>query len=44
VINLTARDPEPNKKRAMQAGAFAFIQKPADDDALLASIAEALER
>jgi two-component system KDP operon response regulator KdpE len=44
VIILTARDPEANKKRAMEAGAFAFFQKPADDDALLAAIAEALER
>ena len=44
VIILTARDPEANKKRAMEAGAVAFFQKPADDDALLAAIAEALER
>lgn len=44
VIILTARDPEANKERAMKAGAFAFFQKPADNDALLAAIAEALER
>lgn len=44
VIILTARDPEANKERAMKAGAFAFFQKPADNDALLATIAEALER
>ncbi len=43
VIILTARDPEANKERAMKAGAFAFFQKPADNDALLAAIAEALE-
>lgn len=44
VIILTARDPEANKKRAMEAGAFAFFQKPADNDALLAAIAEALDK
>ena len=43
VIILTARDPEANKERAMKAGACAFFQKPADNDALLAAIAEALE-
>jgi FixJ family two-component response regulator len=42
VIVLTARDPEANKDRAMKSGAFAFFQKPADNDALLASIQKAL--
>ncbi len=42
VIVLTARDPEGNEKRALEAGANAFFQKPADNQALLAKIAEAL--
>jgi DNA-binding response OmpR family regulator len=42
VIILTARDPEANKNRAMKAGAFAFFQKPAENDALLATIEKAL--
>lgn len=42
VIILTARDPEANKERAMKAGAFAFFQKPADNEALLAAIEKAL--
>jgi two-component system KDP operon response regulator KdpE len=44
VIILTARDPEANKDRAMEAGAFAFFQKPADNDALMAAIEKALGR
>lgn len=42
IIILTARDHEVNKDRAMKAGAFAFFQKPADNDALLAAIEKAL--
>ncbi len=42
VIVVSARDPEANEKRAMKAGASAYFQKPADDDALLAAIASAL--
>lgn len=42
VIILTARDPEANKERAMEAGAFAFFQKPADNEALMAAIEKAL--
>jgi len=42
VIVLTARDPESTEKRALEAGATAFFQKPADNQALLAKIAEAL--
>ncbi|NNG00446.1 MAG: response regulator transcription factor [Desulfobacteraceae bacterium] len=42
VIILTARDPEANKERSLKAGAFAFFQKPADNDELLASIRKAL--
>ena len=42
VIILTGRDPEANKPRALQAGAVAFLQKPADNDELLACIAREL--
>ena len=42
IIVLTARDPETSEKRALDAGANAFFQKPADSEALLAAIAEAI--
>jgi DNA-binding response OmpR family regulator len=42
VIVLTARDPQPNEKRALDAGARAFFQKPADNDELLGAIASSL--
>jgi len=35
VIVLTARDPQGNELRALQAGAAAFFQKPADNAELL---------
>ncbi len=35
VIVLTARDPEGSEQRALQAGAAAFFQKPADNAELL---------
>jgi DNA-binding response OmpR family regulator len=35
VVVLTARDPQCNEQRAMQAGAAAFFQKPADNAELL---------
>lgn len=35
VVVLTARDPETNERRAIQAGAAAFFQKPADSTELL---------
>lgn len=35
VVVLTARDPQSNERRAMQAGAAAFFQKPADNAELL---------
>jgi DNA-binding response OmpR family regulator len=38
VIVLTARDPQSNEERTMQAGATAFFQKPADNKELLAVI------
>lgn len=35
VIVLTARDPQNNEERALQSGASAFFQKPADNAELL---------
>jgi two-component system KDP operon response regulator KdpE len=35
VIVLTARDPQGSERRALQAGASAFFQKPADNAELL---------
>jgi DNA-binding response OmpR family regulator len=35
VIVLTARDPQCNERRALQSGAAAFFQKPADNAELL---------
>jgi DNA-binding response OmpR family regulator len=35
VIVLTARDPLSNEQQALQAGAAAFFQKPADNNELL---------
>ena len=42
VIVLTARDIQVNKERALQDGAVTFFQKPADNEALLAAIQNAL--
>jgi DNA-binding response OmpR family regulator len=42
VIILTARDVMTNKERALKAGAVAFLQKPADNEQLLATIQKAL--
>lgn len=42
VIVLTARDPDSSEKKALEAGATAFFQKPADTTALLEAIREAL--
>jgi DNA-binding response OmpR family regulator len=42
VIVLTARDMQFNKERALHDGAVAFFQKPADNEALLAAIRNAL--
>ena len=38
VIVLTARDPQSSERRALQAGASAFFQKPADNAELLGVI------
>src|SRR5271167_1634549 len=35
VIVLTARDPQSNEQKTLQAGATAFFQKPADNNELL---------
>jgi two-component system KDP operon response regulator KdpE len=42
VIVLSARDPEGNKERALQAGANAYFQKPAENEELLTAIRNAL--
>ena len=41
-IVLSARESRGNKEKALAAGAYAFFQKPADNDALLAAIHNAL--
>lgn len=38
VIVLSARDPQTNEDRALEAGAAAFLQKPADNEELLNAI------
>ena len=43
IIILSARDPLLNKQRALDAGAYTFFQKPADNDELLTAIQDALE-
>ena len=42
VIVVSARDPLLSKNRALTAGAQAFLQKPVDNDQLLAAIGDAL--
>jgi len=42
VIVLTASDPATTQQRALEAGAIAFFQKPADADQLVAAIKTAL--
>jgi DNA-binding response OmpR family regulator len=42
IIVVSARDPLVNKDRALTAGAPAFLQKPVDNDHLLAAIRNAL--
>ena len=44
VIVVSARDPKANEKRALDAGAEAFFQKPVDNDLLLQAIQNALMR
>jgi two-component system OmpR family response regulator len=42
IIILTARDVSGNQERAINAGAYAFLQKPVDNDVLLETIQNAL--
>lgn len=42
IVIFTARDPLINRERALNAGAVAFLQKPVDNDELLAVIRKAL--
>jgi DNA-binding response OmpR family regulator len=42
IIIVTGKDPSTYKGRALQAGAVAFLQKPFDNDELVAAIQEAL--
>jgi DNA-binding response OmpR family regulator len=42
VIVVSARDPHANRDRALQAGAKAFLQKPVDNEELLAVIRQCL--
>jgi putative two-component system response regulator len=42
VIVLSARDPADNRKRALDAGAVAFFQKPPDNHEFLSAIRHAL--
>jgi DNA-binding response OmpR family regulator len=44
VIVVSARDPKTNEKRALDAGAEAFFQKPVDNDELMRAIQRALIR
>jgi len=44
VIVLSARDPKTNEKRALDAGAEAFFQKPVDNEELMKAILHALVR
>jgi DNA-binding response OmpR family regulator len=42
IIVVSARDAETNKKRALEAGAMAYLQKPVDNEELLIAIRKAL--
>ena len=42
ILVVSAREVQPNKDRALAAGVKAFIQKPWNDDELLATISEQL--
>jgi DNA-binding response OmpR family regulator len=42
VIVLTARDPQSNERKTLQAGATAFLQKPADNYELMEVIRKTL--
>ena len=42
IVVLNARDPIANRQTALDAGAVAFFQKPADNEQLLGAIVKAL--
>ena len=44
VIVLSARDPKANEKRALDAGADSFFQKPVDNEILMTAIQRALRK
>jgi DNA-binding response OmpR family regulator len=44
VIVLTARDPQSSERRALQSGATAFFQKPADNAELIDMIRASLSQ
>ena len=44
VIIISARDPQTNEKRALDAGAEAFFQKPVDNEQLMRAIWRALSK
>ena len=44
IVVFTGVDPERNRKRAEEAGAEAFLQKPVDNDELVATIEQAIGR
>ena len=43
VIIVSARDAYENEKKSLEAGAYAFFQKPADNEALLSAIQSAID-
>ncbi len=42
IIVVSARDPHANRERSLRAGAKAFLQKPVNNDELLATIRQCL--
>lgn len=42
VIVVTAREPDPNEKRALEGGAVAFFQKPVENEELLSALANVI--
>jgi two-component system KDP operon response regulator KdpE len=43
IIVVSGREPSANRQRALRAGAKAFLQKPVDNDKLLAAIRQCLD-